>query len=593
MSDTTTDDDLVSQDDIDKLLESGQDEGPDGADKEEEFGELSQDDIDGLLNGSAMGSTSSDDDSDDMGDDDFELVSQDDIESLLKNASSSDMETSSDGADLSESESMEDAEEAEELVSQDDIDSLLEDSSSSDLEDSSDGADFSESENMEDAEEAEELISQDDIDSLLEDSSSSDLEDSSEGRDLSDSENGNKEPESGSEDVIDESQGIDIQDCLITQEVLDQLIKEDKEAENQADDEIEPPQEPKALSEQDQQPDLKEEPDSQVDSQEQPDPQPASEEDPDDAADLVSLEKQGEDVSQKDIDSLLDDPDDELVDDEEDGTSLISQKDIDSLLGSSEEEDEDFLGDLDSDVSLENEDQENEDQEDDDQEDDDQEDDDYEEEDDEDDNELYPGDEAEESNQVVLETQEDSQLKEDRNAREEEKKFAEKRVSLKKVLIFASICVVLLVSGMSYYIVNTLKDRIGPENQAVVEEPVQVNVPEVETVEINLQKTAGLPDPGTVDLKGFFVFSSSEDDGFVYVSADLSIDYSRGEALVEINKHMALYRDIIYDAINHAISRDSNAVSEKELLSAVKNALNSALPENYIEKVSFTRFKTG
>ena len=80
----TKEDSLISQDDIDKFLDSSSIEEAEGklsleeSDSGEEFGELSQDDIDTLMNSNPLDSEENIDIYDDM-----ELISQDDIDSLM------------------------------------------------------------------------------------------------------------------------------------------------------------------------------------------------------------------------------------------------------------------------------------------------------------------------------------------------------------------------------------------------------------------------------------------------------------------------------------------------------------------------------
>jgi len=116
----------------------------------------------------------------------------------------------------------------------------------------------------------------------------------------------------------------------------------------------------------------------------------------------------------------------------------------------------------------------------------------------------------------------------------------------------------------------------------------------VDTVEIDLQQPAVSSEPGTIELNDFVVLSDSRGESLAYLAVDLSVDYSSGRALNEMEKQMSLYRDIVYDALKKAVRSDNNkAVSEKELLAAVKNALNRVMPAKYIDEVRFTAFKTG
>lgn len=131
--DEESDLDLISQDDIDALI-SGEElngagsalaEGPDDA-------LISQDDINALLGGTEL-AVSPDDTAGDMDD---SLISQDDIDALLSGGDAPAGEIEDDEMDSS-------------LISQDDIDNLLKDAGS------------------DDAEEEEKLVSQEEIDNLL------------------------------------------------------------------------------------------------------------------------------------------------------------------------------------------------------------------------------------------------------------------------------------------------------------------------------------------------------------------------------------------------------------------------------------------
>jgi len=176
MSDPTLEEDsLISQDDIDKLLDSSSieeaedklssnDSETDNSENVDDLGELSQDDIDSLLNSST--SSKEDPPKEDLmdDDDDMELISQDDIDNLV-NASD---EPSS---------SNEDADEDFEMISQDDISNLM-------------------SEQTQDA-----VVIEETVEPLAQNNSQED------------------------DYVIDESEAVDVQESLITRETIDDLIK--------------------------------------------------------------------------------------------------------------------------------------------------------------------------------------------------------------------------------------------------------------------------------------------------------------------------------------------------------------------------------
>ncbi|HKK90727.1 MAG TPA: flagellar basal body-associated FliL family protein, partial [Desulfobacteraceae bacterium] len=502
---------------------------------EDELGELSQDDIDSLLNGSSMGGEASPDD-----DDDFDLVSQDDIDRLMQGTgpdSSTPEKKESGGGEEGGGDAVSAGE--EELVSQDDIDSLLADAGTGD---SAPGGLAGEEEEVEAAGE-EELVSQDDIDSLLADAGTG----NSPPGDIVEEDDSNDEPafpddggsqgtarETGgdNDDVIDEAQAVDIQACLVTQETVDQLMAQDDaalEGESEEDflEEPEPEQDPGAAMEED----------------------------------LDPLEEITEDVSQNEIDALLEDSAEEVVDDSDDESSLISQGDIDSLLGGSEEEDEDLLGDVDDEGELEEEDALN-----------------------------WEEDAEDQDHQVVLEeAQEEAGSKNGETTKK-------KQSGARKMVLLAVVMLVVSLSGLAGYFFlfagsggKAESDR--PDSPAMAGQNIGSGV---DTVEIDLQPPVVTSEPGTIELNGFVVLSDSPGDSLAYLAVDLSVDYSNGRALDEMEKQMSLYRDIVYDALKKAVRSDKNkAVSEKELLAAVKNALNRVMPGKYIDDVRFTAFKTG
>jgi pilus assembly protein FimV len=286
--DITQEDDLVSQDDIDKLLEAsnidndaseGQNDG--GA---EELGELSQDDIDRLLNSASAeteDSSGADEGSSDDQDDDLELISQDDIDQLM----------GLDQADNS-GEPDDNGETGEDAVPDEELD--------------------------EDAA----MILQDDLTSLV-----ADQADTPSARE---EETPAREEKPEDDYVIDESQAVDVQDCLVTQDALDELVSNFDNAD---------------VSESEPEPVVLDEIDDSEGAGSGADEEPESS----DSSGVTVLDFESDDeVTQDDIDSLLLESDDDLEDGEEDEDEdlLISQDDIDTLLMAADQEDEDVLGDL-------------------------------------------------------------------------------------------------------------------------------------------------------------------------------------------------------------------------------------------------------
>ncbi len=327
----------------------------------EPFGELSQDDIDQLMNSTPANPEKGAEEN--GGEDDMELISQDDIDRLM-NAGLPSEET----AGQPENDKEETVNDDFGDLSQDDIDSLITVTS----EDVSEEPSIPEKPSID---EDIEMISQDDINALMgENYDEADRE--NETAEIAEKENllieeavddqsdgllvveetaepamDDDIPEDG--DIIDKTEAVDVMDCLVTQGTLDNL-------ENRSDNEAAANSGPVILDDEAERT-LKTEPGSDTffDSNE-----PGVEEDAllNDAEDLLKLDfNDEEDVTQEDMDTLLlqadggADPDgsdyDEQDDDEEDeydenDAIVISQDDIDTLLMSADQEDEDVLGSL-------------------------------------------------------------------------------------------------------------------------------------------------------------------------------------------------------------------------------------------------------
>jgi flagellar basal body-associated protein FliL len=90
------------------------------------------------------------------------------------------------------------------------------------------------------------------------------------------------------------------------------------------------------------------------------------------------------------------------------------------------------------------------------------------------------------------------------------------------------------------------------------------------------------------------VLVPSGEAGFVYVTAGVSIDYTDARAATEINNHLPLYRDIIFEAMGQALASEKiDKITEVDLLAKIKEALNRSLPGRYVEQVQFKAFSTG
>ncbi len=605
MSDSNLEEEsLISQDDIDKLLDSSSTEenegklesGNDGDPDMDELGELSQDDIDNLMNGSTLDSDVGDiedDSSDNDMDDDMGELSQDDIDSLLGgNDSIQDNDSieendpvEDDVAELSqddidnllnpdaETDANADADSGDdedmELISQDDIDRLMNPSAEDSIS-LPENDDMSDPEDIADPDDADELISMDDIQSLMNESKGEG--DQVNGEDNEGQVKAEPEPvepeaaepepvepepsdtepveaESAVDDyVIDASDAFDVSDCLVTQETMDELIRNAPELEEISepvvlDAEITDPVAPELVE-------------SRISDLEDPE---------------FDWENQDNgDVSQEDIDALLQedpDEDEDILEDEDD--ILISQDDIDTLLMAADPEDEDVLGDFmgdDMDASLD---------------------------DDFDDEDILDNDEITDhgGDQVVLERLDDTESGETGST--ESGKGWKNWYKSRLVIATASAILVLGISVPSIYFLFFSKDPGEmPEKQIVPlvleEEGREV---EVASVDIDARGTPDVRKSGTILLKDFVVLSSELSKDMAYVTADISIDYSDQRAYHEINNNLSFYRDLIYESIQKSLVWEKrNEVTQADLIWGVETTLKKVLPSHYIEKVSFKSF---
>jgi pilus assembly protein FimV len=506
----------LSQEDIDNLM-GGNDAGAEA----DEMGELSQEDIDGLMGGNDAGA-----EADEMGE-----LSQEDIDGLMG------------GNDAGA--------EADELgeLSQEDIDGLM---GGNDL---AAGGDDGDDVDME-------LISQNDIDQLM--TPSDEEPDPSEISGTEISETQTNEAETVSDDfVIDEADGLDVSACLITQETLDELIR------NASDEDV---PDPVVLDE-----DIESPPVSLEDQSEDDLEFGASDElegllntDINDTGINLGI-PDGDDVSQDDIDALLQasDEDEDFMADEED--ILISQDDIDTLLMAADQEDEDLLGDLmgddlgdgmdDGDDNFDDED-------------------------------ILDGDDEGDAgpggDQVVLAGGEDDFPDEDGTGKPG-------RNWVKSRLVIAA-AFAILVLGISVPVVYFLFF-----SQAPVQVPEKMSVPmvmeapgrDIEVASVDIVTAAmDLKKSGNIILSDFVVLASDLSKDMAYVTADISIDYFDQRAYHEINDNLSFYRDLIYESIQkNLLGEKGNEVTEEDLIWGIETSLKKVFPSDYIEKVSFKSFK--
>jgi len=583
-------DDLISQDDIDKLLDISPEDDETG---EDDAGELSQDDIDSLLNGPDPDEAEADAEEEEPGE-----LSQDDIDSLMANdtpddgdgfeadeageLSQDDIDSLLSGPDPDDGDSEVIEEDAGEL-SQDDIDSLMTDN---DAEDTASA----------EADEAGEL-SQDDIDGLLNgpdpDDDAGDDDEFISMEDIQGAINGEPqdngdaeavpepetlEAESNLDDAddqimadapdadapegddapamaapgddpldepIDENQAADVADCMLTQETMDALIEaglpEPETAETDA-GEPEAPEDQGTI----------EEDDMPLEEADQ-----ALETDDDGADDPI----QEDDVTQEDIDALLQQSDeqDEFLDEDED--ILISQDDINTLLMAADQEEEDVLGDIDGDDDIS-------------------------------DLEDELDGLATDSDQVVLEGIENAEIPSKKDA----SKGGKIKALLKSKIVLAAASV-LLVMGISIPLSYFL--FFSSESEAPLPERQTASLTEIDLIRDGQADSSRNMPPlppsrrsGTILLTDFIILASDQSQTMTYVYADVSIDYSDQRAYDEINSNLAFYRDVIYGAIQtRLVSEKNNEVTEADLLWGVEASLKKVLPPQYIDKISFKSFK--
>jgi pilus assembly protein FimV len=369
---------------------------------------------------------------------------------------------------------------------------------------------------------------------------------------------------------------VDVQDCLIAQETIDDLIQNFEEEDNP---------EPVVLDE---------DPAAEVESMSAPDPVAEAEEpvvdlgtdekdeesfaaDDSDAAVLDFGNEENGEVSQDDIDALLLESDDEAEDEDD---ILISQDDIDTLLMAADQEDEDVLGDLmdnTSDAGM---------------------DDDIEDEDILEDEDSDQVDDPYDEDQVVLEGDD-----EDAGAKPAPKKKKAGSGRLKsgwlksrRVIACVSALVVLGITvPLSYFLFFS-----GEPNQKTGQDPItnltvepQREI-EIEMVEIPAAPPAMDKNPGNMILKDFIILAPDLSKEMAYITADISIDYSDQRAYHEIQGNLSFYRDLIYDSLNKSLaSQKREDITETDVLWIIETTLKKVLPGHYINRVSFKSFKFG
>ena len=280
-----------------------------------------------------------------------------------------------------------------------------------------------------------------------------------------------------------------------------------------------------------------------------------------------------DDVTQEDIDALLQGSDEEgdFLDEDED--ILISQDDIDTLLMAADQEDEDVLGDLsDPDDDAPEPDQNLEDEE--------------------------PEDALDaDSDQVVLEDLDDADIPDREDQKAKGPSAGQKiKVLLRSKVVLAAASVLLFMGisiPISYFLFFSSDPVPLPEQQggSLTDIDLGRDVP---------LARSGVDEPimpvtrqsGTILLANFIILASDQSEAMTYVYADVSIDYSDQRAYDEINSNLAFYRDLIYGAIqNRLVSEKNNEVTKADLLWDVESSIKKVLPPHYIDRITFKTFK--
>ncbi|MBF0199879.1 MAG: hypothetical protein HQK66_00930 [Desulfamplus sp.] len=668
MPDTTNDDTLISQDDVDKLLSAGSieeaEEALSGAD--DDLGELSQDDIDNLLNASSTQDdedafsgaddddedvfSGADDDVDDAlagADDDLGELSQDDIDNLLNASSTQDDEDAFSGADDDDEDAFsgadEDVDDAlsgadDDLgeLSQDDIDRLLNASSfeeddpeipEDDPEIPEDDLPDGDADDFDGEQDDFDLVSQDDIDKLMSTESMDDLdnlevdleEDPLVDEDGPGDFSGASRDDDDDDDddqPIDESQAWDIENCLVTQDDIDELLSSDNDDDLsvESDDDLDdlfasgPDDGDSPGTDLSDDAGTRDDPRRKMDGQDEDeflvdltDGEGDDEFALDDAEDLSQADldallgdaEDGDDdlesFSSDDIDEFLSEDDAQPLDSEpgpvDDGAGgggrdLISQDDIDALLAGTDEEDEDLLADMEQDEDLDISS-------------------DFSTDD------IDPGGEEDDSGPVLLEPDDSLEAGDapgdeiaqlgDQNLREQKERVKSPIVRIVILVILFMIAVGGATAGIYFFL---LKDRLADEPPSYDTSLLQPTVKDEEDIheeKVDVQiEEEDIFQPGKIVLEDFVVFTPEQDEVTTYVAADIAIDYSYKSVGDEITARTPFYRHIIYEAIKNVLREDVGVrLTGDDIVKAVKKELDMALPGKKVDKVTFVVFITG
>ncbi len=495
-------DDLISQDDIDRLMETSS--------VDDDTGELFQDDIDSLLNESGP-----DEEGLDPGEEVEGELSQDDIDRMM---------------------AVNVLDDDDELISLEDIQGVISGDTQDNVNDASDsGAEPDPVPAVEAESRQDDVTKPEKEEAPVEDAPVP---------------SASTQAEDPFDEPIDESQAADVADCMITQDAMDALIEAALPV-------------PDVPEEGDWRPEAD---DGDGGEDDLPDPiNLVSETDGDDPGDAI--QESEDEITQEDIDALLQQSDekDELLDEDED--ILISQDDINTLLMATDQEDEDILGDIsgEDDVSdLEDH-----------------------------RNDVF--DELEsDAGQVVLEEIDGAGHSDGKESSPAVSSKIGVKALFKARVILAAASVLLFMGisvPLSYFLFFSSEPEPLPERQAASLTEIDLIQDGQDTISEEMPVLPPSRRAGTILLPDFIILASDQSRTMTYVSADVSIDYSDQRAYDEINGNLAFYRDLIYEAIQtRLVSEKNNEVTEADLLWGVEVSLKKVLPPQYIDKISFESF---
>lgn len=189
---------------------------------------------------------------------------------------------------------------------------------------------------------------------------------------------------------------------------------------------------------------------------------------------------------------------------------------------------------------------------------------------------------APDAERVILEDNEDLDVSGD------EKKSGGKWYKSFKVLMAASVVLVLAVSGTLFFLF-----RGGEEPDFQVVGPAEQVETQVAAAPEEPDYTFSRGEKMTSTLTGFIVPAPLKMKGVSYIEADISIDFINVTS-DPLKGYEPFYRNLIYDVLKKALVLNENSlIVEADLKKMIEEALNDALTEGAVEKVDFILFKIG